>query len=192
MAETGADAAQARTRTTGGFNVLDGVALVIGAAVASIHLRDLVAERPLSGFGWGLVWITFSGVALSAAGPFVLVVRRSFRRLERYPRLGDGLWAVLGVPWVSTALIRPRGLGLAADAPRFGALGAAATLYTTCLWLLLLAASLVSLVLVWKTWVLAPPERLQDRESSSWTDRFGLALAVAWPLQCAFGLVVTG
>ena len=45
-----------------GFTVPDGVALVCGAAVAAVHLRDLVAEQALSAFGWGLVWVTFTGI----------------------------------------------------------------------------------------------------------------------------------
>ena len=59
----------------GGFRVVDGAALVVGAAVASVHLRSPVSLAV--GLGWGLVWLTFAGVAMwdrSAATPGVLTI----------------------------------------------------------------------------------------------------------------------
>ncbi len=58
-----------------GFSVLDGVALVIGAAVASFHMRGVVRNE-LAAPGWALIWGSFLWVALTAAGPFVFVGRR--------------------------------------------------------------------------------------------------------------------
>src|SRR4051794_38293304 len=92
----------------GGFSVLDGVALVTGAAVASVHIRGVirVTDHPgIDGFGWVLVWGTFAWVAVTAAGPFVFLVRRFARRISDYPKVGDQLWAVLGLPWLSTAVL---------------------------------------------------------------------------------------
>src|SRR4051794_23667601 len=87
-----------------GFTVLDGVSLVVAAAVASVHMRTPV--QIASGAGWGLVWIAFAGVGLWAAGSILYVVRRYGRRPEGYPRLGDRLWGVLGLPWVVSAPLR--------------------------------------------------------------------------------------
>lgn len=169
----------------GGFTVLDGVALVMGAAVASIHLRELVSQRrDLTALGWGLVWLTFTGVALSATGPFLFLERRYGRRPAGYPRRGDWLWAVLGLPWSVTAALRP--------APGPPGRASEATLYALLLGLLLGAASLIALGVVWNTWVIRPPVASQGSPPAPWTDRVGLALAVAWPLQCGFGLVVLG
>ena len=40
-----------------GFTVLDGVALVMGAAVASVHLRGVIRDD-LNAFGWALAWFS--------------------------------------------------------------------------------------------------------------------------------------
>lgn len=172
----------------GGFTVLDGVALVIGAAIASVHLRDLVVqqEQP-SGLGWVLVWLTFTGVALSTAGPFLFLERRFLRRPAGYPRTGDWLWALLGIPWLVAAPLRPRVAKATGLSPEF-------TLYQGALWTGLLAASLIALGAVWRTWVIPPPPlpRPKGGDPAPWTDRIGLILAIAWPLQCGFGLVVVG
>ena len=45
-------------------------------------------------------------MALTAAGPFIYLARRYSRRLPGYPRLGDRLWAFLGLPWLVTAVIQ--------------------------------------------------------------------------------------
>jgi hypothetical protein len=141
-------------------------------------------RRQLTGPAWVLVWIAFTGVALTAAGPFVLLERRYLRRPEGYPRHGDWLWAVLGLPWILTAPFRP-----SAAAPRPAAPGG---LYDVSLGITLALASIIVLAVVWNTWVLAPPRAVKSREPTPWTDRVGLVLAVAWPLQCGFGLVVLG
>jgi hypothetical protein len=174
------------------FTVLDGVALVMGAAVASVHLRDLVnQDRHLTGLGWALVWITFSGVALSAAGPFLFLARRFGRRPDGYPREGDWLWFLLGVPWALTALLRPRPSGGVLPDPRAGP-DVRLELYSASLWIGLGVASLVALAVVWKEWVMTPPKPPDARPPTHWTDRVGLGLAIAWPLQWGFGLVVLG
>ena len=54
------------------------VAVVTGAAVASVHIRAIMRDN-LSTFGWVLVWATFTWIAITAAGPFVFLVRRFIR-----------------------------------------------------------------------------------------------------------------
>ena len=93
-------ARRARRRST----LLDGVALVAGAAIASVHLRGGRPARDLPGAGWALIWLTFAGVALTASGPFLRAIRRLSGRPGTPPRLGDRLWALLGAPWVLAAL----------------------------------------------------------------------------------------
>jgi hypothetical protein len=167
----------------GGFSVLDGGALVTGAAVASIHIRAVIkAGEPLAAPGWLLIWGAFTWMALTAAGPFLFLVRRFLRRLPDYPRVGDSLWAVLGVPWIVTALLRslppgdPRHLG---------------DLFALGLSTLLALACLIALTVVWDRWVMVSPEQAARTAAASWTNRIGLILSVAWPIQCGVGMVVS-
>lgn len=163
-----------------GFTVLDGAALVVAAAVASVHMRTPVTKAV--GAGWGLVWITFAGVAATAAGPILLAVRRYGRRPRGYPRLGDRLWALLGSPWILTAPLRPSRLGPEPSAPG---------LYGTGLTVAVGAACLVVGAVLWKAWVLKPPGAGEVRDGPvPWTEKVGMVLSVAWPLQCGFLLVV--
>jgi len=165
-----------------GFTLLDGIALVMGAAVASAQMRDAI-PRGLTPLGWGLVWPTFVGVAVTAAGPFVLLERRFGRRPAGYPKLGDRLWAVLGTPWVLTALIRPVS-SAAAESD-------AASVYHVGLWTGVAIASCVSIVDVWRAWARIPSGReLGEPARRRWTEHVGLLLAIAWPLQSGFVLVV--
>ena len=168
----------------GGFSVLDGVALVTGAAVASVHLRGIIRET-LSGFGWALVWATFAWITLTAAGPFVFLVRRFARRIPDYPQVGDRLWGALGLPWLATAI-----LNSAAAGP--GPQGAMNDLTALSLSVGLTASCLIALIVVWRQWVMVPSERASEAASPPWTNRVGLALSVAWPIQCGLGLVVLG
>lgn len=163
-----------------GFRVLDGVALVMGAAVASVHMREIIRDN-LSGFGWTLVWWTFTWVALTATGPFLLLLRRFARQTPGYPRVGDYLWALLGFPWFMSALVR-------------STLGNGTSQYdgafATGLMVSLGVASLIALVVVWTTWVTVSPEQAARTASWPWTNRVGLLLAIAWPIQCGIGFVV--
>lgn len=171
-----------RSETGHGFTSLDGIALVIGAAIASVHLRDAI-PRGLTPLGWGLVWPTFVGVGLSAAGPFILLERRFGRRPDGYPMMGDWLWAVLGTPWVLTVFMRP--------ATAVSGVPGSLDLYRVCLWSGIAVASLVAIVDLWRAWVsLSPASMPAVSVRRRWTEHVGLALAVAWPLQSGFGLVV--
>ena len=180
--DDGGGAGVARSDRGGGVTMLDGAALVIGAAVASTQVRGVFPGR-LSGAGWSLVWWTFAGIALSAAGPFVFLARRYWRRPPGYPRTGDFLWTILGLPWVLSAPLRTAQPSQGAQPDALAALA---------LTLGIGAASLVALVVIWRTWILAPPVSAAEAEPPHWTDRVGLALASAFPLQWGFGLVVLG
>jgi hypothetical protein len=125
----------------------------------------------------------FSWIALSAAGPFVFIVRRFIRRAPDYPKVGDWLWAMIGMPWLLCALMRSAGgeFRPQRNDPLAWALFAGLT-----------AVSLVALGVVWTTWVTVPPEQAARTASRPWTNRLGLVLAVAWPVQCGLGMVILG
>jgi hypothetical protein len=172
-----------RAEPAGGFSVLDGAALVVGAAVAAVHLRGVIPDD-LTGPGWVLVWGTFTWVALTAAGPIIFLVRRFARKRPEYPKVGDTLWLLLGLPWIATALVR-------SDAPEGTGLPRHTELYTTGLSVGLAVVALIALAVVWTRWVSVTPEQAGQTAASPWTNRVGLILAVAWPVQCGLGLVVT-
>ncbi len=162
------------------FTLLDGVALVVAAAVASVHMKTPVESA--SGTGWVLVWLTLAGVGLTAAGPIIYAARRFGRSLPGYPRVGDQLWGLLGAPWVATAPLRTsRAVGY----PR------AFRTYGITLTAAVVAACLIVLAVLWRKYVLAPPTATPGcKGPSSWTARLGMLVSVAWPLQCGYLLVV--
>jgi len=169
-----------RTGKRGGFSVLDGAALVVGAAIASIHLLG-VRWEDLSGAGWIVIVITFSMVAVTAAGPFIFLARRFARRLPNYPQVGDRLWAMLGTPWLATALIQSAAPG---STQRHN------PLFMNTLSVGVAVVCLIAMFVVWGTWVMVPPAQAQRIEAGPWTNRVGLILSIAWPIQCGLGLVV--
>lgn len=163
-----------------GLTLLDGAAMVTGAAVASVHVREVVPTG-LPAVHWVLVWITFAGIALTAAGPFLFLGRWLGRLTPGYPRTGDLLWTMWGLPWLATALLRTASRGAGSRGNDLVSI-----ILTGGLGL----ATLIALGVVWKTWVLVPAEQLRQAEPTPWTNRVGLVLSVAWPLQCGFGLIV--
>jgi hypothetical protein len=167
-----------------GFTVLDGAALVAGAAVSAVHIRGVIRED-LIGPGWVLLWGTFVWIALTAAGPFVYLVRRHMRPCPGHPRVGDRLWALQGLPWLATALLQASPVANGGPKPwgEWLALGLATGIASS---------SLISLVAVWGTWVRVPPGQAARTFSGPWTNRLGLCLAIAWPLQCGAVMVVIG
>jgi hypothetical protein len=163
-----------------GFGILDGGAMVTGSAVASVLLRGVIRDG-LAAPGWILLWATFAWVALTASGPFVFLARRFLRRPSGYPGVGDVLWAVQGLPWLLAAIARPVAPGRPARRDDLFAAGLGVALATV---------SLVALVVVWRRWVAVPPDEAARTASGPWTNRLGLVLAVAWPIQCGLGLVL--
>ncbi len=166
--------------TSGGFSVLDLAALVMGSAIASIHvLRIMRDDLPAS--GWIMICLVFGGVMLTAAGPFVFLARRFARRVPGYPRIGDRLWALLGIPWLAAAVLKSATPG---TEPRYE------PLFATTLSLGLAIVCMTALAVVWSTWVTVPPEQAARLETGPWTNRVGLIVAIAWPLQCGLGMIV--
>jgi hypothetical protein len=164
----------------GRFNVLDGLALVMGSAIASVHILRTMRSGLTSG-GWVLIVATFLWVAVTAAGPFIFLARRFSRRLAGYPKVGDRLWALLGLPWVITAVLQSI---LAGEDLRQN------PLFTTTLSLSLGVVCVIALLVVWSTWVMVPPDQAARVEAAPWTNRVGLILSIAWPIQCGLGMVV--
>lgn len=162
------------------MTVLDGLALVMGSAIASLHVLR-VMRGGLSLTGWVMAGLTFAWLAVTATGPFLYFVRRRIRRTPGYPGVGDRLWAMLGIPWLLAALLQSVLRGDARDSLVWGTLVGG-----------LAIASLLSLAEVWSTWVLVPPEQAARVEAGSWSNRVGLVLAIAWPLQCGLALIVLG
>ena len=162
------------------INVLDGIALVMGSAIASVHILR-VMRSGLSPAGWVMVCLSFAWVALTAAGPFIYLARRYASRVPGYPRIGDRLWAVLGLPWLLTALIQS---ALPGEDPRQN------PLFSATLGIGLAVACLIALIIVWTTWVIVPPNEASRIEAAPWTNRVGLFLSIAWPIQCGLGMVV--
>ena len=56
----------------------------------------------------------------------------------------------------------------------------------------IVGASFAALAVVWKTWVAVDPEQASTNFDGPWTNRVGLVLAIAWPIQCGLGMVVLG
>jgi hypothetical protein len=163
-----------------GFTVLDGAALVMGSAIASVHILG-VRRWDLSGAGWVTVALTFTSVALTASGPFLFVERRFARKVSNYPRIGDRLWALLGLPWLVTALLESAAPSTEPSHNPLLAIGLSIGIAIVCL---------IALVVVWSTWVTVPPEQAAEIEAAPWTNRVGLILSIAWPVQCGLGMVV--
>ena len=168
-----------------GFTVLDGVALVTGAAVALVHLRPVVAEFDDA---WDWAWGSglFGWMSVTSAGPFVFLVRRLFSRPPGYSRLGDRLWALAGAPWVLAALVKT------GEPPSEAVAGRLDPAYVACLGLGLCLEAMVAVPVVAARYLLGDPSIPRSPEPASWTHRLGLALTVAWPIQCGVGLVVMG
>jgi hypothetical protein len=170
----------APSRPRSGFQLRDGAALVLGAAIASVHLRGTVREA--AGAGWVLAWIAFAGVALTAAGPFELLVDRMAKR-SRVRYFGETLWCVLGLPWIATTILSPLSASPSERVP---------DLYSLCLTIGVAVVSLLVMCELWKRWIRPPLADDSDEPSAPWTHRVGLALSVCWPLQSGFVLIVLG
>ena len=169
-----------RSQTGGDVNVLDGLALVTGSAIASVHILR-VMRSGLSPAGWVMICFMFACLALTATGPFLFVARRYTRRLPGYPLVGDSLWAILGVPWLITAIMESV---LPGNDPSHNSWFAATLVISLAI------ACLIDVVVVWTTWVIVPPDQAMTMKVTPWTSRVGLILSIAWPIQCGICLVM--
>jgi ribose/xylose/arabinose/galactoside ABC-type transport system permease subunit len=170
----------AQSGRAGGFSVLDLAALVMGSAIASIHVIR-ISRQDLSVGAWIMICLVFAGVTLTAAGPFVFLARRYVRKEPAYPKIGDQLWALLGLPWLVSAILKS---AAPATEPRYE------PLFTTTLSVGLGIVCMAALVVIWNTWIMVPPEKATRMESGPWTNRVGFIIAIAWPLQCGLGMIV--
>jgi hypothetical protein len=165
-----------------GFSVLDGGALVMGSAIASVHiLRIMTAE--LSPARLVVIAITFTWIAVTAAGSFFFLERRFARKIENYPRVGDSLWALLGIPWLSTAILQAAS---PSSDPR------SSGLFTMTLSVGLAIVCMIALAVIWASWVMVSPEEAARIEEPPWTNRLGFLLSIAWPIQCGLAMVILG
>jgi hypothetical protein len=152
----------------------------MGSAIASVHILRVI-KADLTAAGWVMIWIAFSWISVTAAGPFIFLARKYSRRLPGYPKVGDCLWALLGMPWLLTAIIQSTFPGHETRQN---------PLLSWTLGLGLGIVSVIAVVVVWGTWVVVPPAQAARIEAAPWTNRVGLVLAIAWPIQCSLGMVV--
>ncbi|MDG3003944.1 hypothetical protein [Paludisphaera mucosa] len=160
------------------LTVLDVVALVIGAAVALMHLRPVV-EPGFSAAGLFVGLPVFLWLAATASGPCLAVARRFGPRKPLGSRLGEGLWTILGTPWLLSA---------AARSMRGGSEGAG----KVDSWILtvgLAMASCWAAASVYHHWIEASPEDAAQVAGGSWSNRVGMILAIAWPIQGGLALI---
>lgn len=175
------------TRDSTNFTLLDGGAMLPGAALAAVHLRQAFPD-PQGRAGWCIAGALFAWLAVTAAGPFVYLVRRCGpRRAGGRPWLGDRLWALWGLPWVVAGLIaaavprRALAEPVRLDAAYVGSLGLGLFLATT------IAVPLIAARILW-----GEPGRAGDAGRSPWSQWVGLALSATWPIQVGVGLLVMG
>jgi hypothetical protein len=164
-----------------GFRLLDGLGLVLGAAVASAHLRIMMREA--QGIGWIIAWIVFTGVALTAAGPFQVALCWLLGDFRSNPRLGLLLWGLLGTPWLLTAPLSPM-----APETRHGA--EAQSLYHQSLVGGVALASIIVLCVMWVRWVRRSSRIEPDTDHWIWQERLAWLLCICWPLQSGFVLLI--
>ncbi len=170
-------------KRAGGITMLDGGALVTGAAVASVHFRDLSDKMTdLTPLGWLFLSAAFAWLALTSAGPFVYLVRRISSRPSGNPTVEDRLWMAFGLPWLLTALYRSW-TGIATNSTDRA--------YETVLFTGLFVASGLSLWRIARTWSSVDLTTAPRDRNGSWTDLIGRVVSVTWPLQLGLGFVVT-
>ncbi len=88
---------------------------------------------------------------------------------------------MLGLPWLLTALVQSAS---PESEPRHS------SLFITTLSVGLAVVCVIALSVIWSTWVIVSPERAARVEAAPWTNRVGLILSIAWPLQCGFAMIV--
>jgi hypothetical protein len=169
--------------STVGLTILDALALTAGAAVGSIHVRPFLFPASAAG-AWLMLSLVLFWIAITAAGPFIYVVHKYSRPVPGFPRTGDRLWTILGLPWVATAVVRT--IYPATQEAHMD------DWFTPILWACVGLACCVAGSIVWTTWIAVPSGTATQTAGPPWTNRLGLVLGVTWPLQCAASMVVAG
>lgn len=165
--------------------LLDVIALVSGAAIAGAHVRLAVPEPRGGAWVWAVA--LFGLLAVTASGPFLLLVRIvAGRGPGGRSRVGDRLWAVWGSPWVAAALVEATKAGKATEPGRLDAA------YVGSLGLGLFLATMVGVPLLAARSLWGDPAARRRDRGETWSERVGLALAATWPIQCGVGLVLIG
>lgn len=191
-----------------GFTMPDGLAIVAGAAVASVHLRDAL-PLVLDGWSWLLAAFAFGGITITATGPFVAAFAAWVGPApppREPPRLrtGEKLWLALGTPWGLFGVLRTA-MPTESIAPD----GWVRQLFFAALGL----TTLVVFAVAWRTWLRPPADPLpllgadssrppglaaesepepEQEQASTWTNRIGFVLAMLWPLQFALAMLTGG
>ncbi|MDX2038602.1 MAG: hypothetical protein SFX72_18285 [Isosphaeraceae bacterium] len=95
------------TATSPGWNLLDALGFVAGAAVASVHVKDrAVFADELSPPFLVILFLGFILVAVTAAGPFLFCLRRFGNRRPAFASETELAWVALGLPWTLMAIWR--------------------------------------------------------------------------------------
>ncbi|ADV60811.1 hypothetical protein Isop_0214 [Isosphaera pallida ATCC 43644] len=89
----------------GAFGVLDGVSLVAGGAIASLHLRDVVPSDPSSASAL-MALAMIVGIGVTASGPLIVGLHAWSAQGWVRPSRGEWVWALAGLPWIGAALAR--------------------------------------------------------------------------------------
>lgn len=90
---------------TGAFGVQDGGSLVVGGAIASLHLRDVVPSDP-SGVSALMALAMILGIGVTASGPLIVGLHAWSAQGWVRPSRGEWVWALAGLPWILAALAR--------------------------------------------------------------------------------------
>ena len=168
------------------FTMLDGCSMVLGAAIAAVHVRLSRAE-PHSVAGWVLVLGLLALISLTASGPFLYLSRRFLtRRISGYPQVGDRLWVLWGAPWVASALVEAvlpsKGINPGRPDP----------VYVGSLGLGLFLATMIAVPIFGSLYLWGDPGATRRAAGIAWSQTIGLALTATWPIQCGVGLVLMG
>ncbi len=99
-----------RTDKANEFGLSDLAALIMGSAIASVHILG-IREWQISGPAWIMVAFTFIWVALTASGPFLFIARR----YAQAARLSASGRSTLGHAGPALALDGPGAIGLARE-----------------------------------------------------------------------------
>lgn len=166
-----------------GLSVLDGIALIGGTAIGSVHVKPLLIPA-LSVNSGAMLTILLIFISITSAGPFIYLVHRYYRPVAGFPRTGDRLWLILGLPWVVTGLVRA--VVPTPSEPRLD------DWYVPLLWTSLAISCVTVASIVWSTWIVVPGDQAIESFGRTWTNRLGLFLGVTWPIQLAAGMVVVG